>query len=504
MDVRFLRGLSTAYQAIASKDSKTFYFTTDDNKLYLGDVCLSNQPVEERIKVIEEHGYVNGGEVDGKISAAIANYYTKGEINDLIAGLSVGSIDGRVTALEGKVTAIEAWDSKDITAADIEAWNAEKGSKAIIDANKATWDKAGTALQAADKEELEGKITAHENAVNTKFNDYRTSADQDVIDNAQTKALNDYKAEMVETLKGYQTTIPAETYDAYGSAATAEANAKGYADKKLEDFEKAYITEDGGAIDKLNEIAGWIADDESGAVKIISDVATNAADIKNIKESAPMTSGITAAKVEGYDATKSTVDANKATWDKAGAAVQPGDLAPYAKTADISADIAKGVEAQGWGNHANQGYAKTADISEDIAKGVEANALALEINGRLPDVIGHLTTKDTIDSADLVNDKVITKAKLEDSVQASLALADRALQAHQDISHLAKQADLESLQNQHDTFENKINTSAVFTSGITADLVAQITTNKETIAQNAQTCQSNFNTISEQLTWGSF
>lgn len=484
MDVRFLRGLSTAYQAIASKDSKTFYFTTDDNKLYLGDVCLSNQPVEERVKVIEDHGYVNGGEVDAKISAAIANYYTKGEIDNKIAGLSVGAIEGRVTTLEEKVEAIEAWDSKDITADDITAWNAEKGSKAIIDANKATWDKAGTALQAADKTELEGKITAHETAVNTKFNDYRTSAAQDEIDDAQTKALNDYKAEMVETLKGYQTTIPAETYDAYGSAATAEANAKGYADKKLEDFEKAYITEDGGAIDKLNEIAGWIADDESGAVKIISDVATNAADIKNIKESAPMTSGITAAKVEGYDATKSTVDANKATWDKAGTAVQPGDLAPYAKTADISADIAKGVEA---------------------------NALALEINGRLPDVIGHLTTKDTIDSADLVNDKVITKAKLEDSVQASLGKADTALQSHQDISHLATKQEvkavndgLDNLQVQHDTFENEVYTSAVFTSGITANLVAQITTNKETIAQNAQTCQSNFNTISEQLTWGSF
>ena len=36
---------------------------------------------------------------------------------------------------------------------------------------------------------------------------------------------------------------------------------------------------DGGAIDKLKEIASWIVDDEAGAAKIVADVATNAGDI---------------------------------------------------------------------------------------------------------------------------------------------------------------------------------------------------------------------------------
>lgn len=40
-------------------------------------------------------------------------------------------------------------------------------------------------------------------------------------------------------------------------------------------------------------------------------------------------------KVEGWDTTKSTVDANKATWDLAGTALQAADLDPYAKTADV-------------------------------------------------------------------------------------------------------------------------------------------------------------------------
>lgn len=77
----------------------------------------------------------------------------------------------------------------------------------------------------ADKTELANYVT------NEVYNAHLTT--QSEKDAVQDKALNDYKAEMVETLKGYQTTIPAETYDAYGSAATAEQNAKNYADTEL-------------------------------------------------------------------------------------------------------------------------------------------------------------------------------------------------------------------------------------------------------------------------------
>lgn len=34
--IKFLRGTSVEYQS-ATKDNDTFYYTTDDNKLYLGD-----------------------------------------------------------------------------------------------------------------------------------------------------------------------------------------------------------------------------------------------------------------------------------------------------------------------------------------------------------------------------------------------------------------------------------------------------------------------------------
>ena len=49
-------------------------------------------------------------------------------------------------------------------------------------------------------------------------------------------------------------------------------------------YQIAEIVEvDGGAIDKLKEIAAWIIDDEAGAAKIIADVATNAKNIGDNK-----------------------------------------------------------------------------------------------------------------------------------------------------------------------------------------------------------------------------
>lgn len=66
--------------------------------------------------------------------------------------------------------------------------------------------------------------------------------------------------------------------------------------------------------------------------------------------------------------------------------------------------IIDGETAYDWGNHAEQGYLKAADIS---GKEDKSNLKALAY-------------KDTIDSADLVNDKVITKAKLEQDVQDKL------------------------------------------------------------------------------------
>lgn len=85
--------------------------------------------------------------------------------------------------------------------------------------------------------------------------------------------LSENKADKATTLAGYGID------DAFTKTET-----EGKISKAIEDFTKAYITADNphGAIDKLQEIASWIADDKAGAAKVIADVKANADAIKDI------------------------------------------------------------------------------------------------------------------------------------------------------------------------------------------------------------------------------
>lgn len=112
---------------------------------------------------------------------------------------------------------------------------------------------------AYDDTELRGLISDNSNAIAQKV----AQSDYDV----KVKALEDAIA-----LK--QDIIPANTYDAYGAASTAESNAKGYVDSKFEQANLAqYTTEeevksivdgvitaavDGDAIDGLTELVQYI------------------------------------------------------------------------------------------------------------------------------------------------------------------------------------------------------------------------------------------------------
>lgn len=93
-----------------------------------------------------------------------------------------------------------------------------------------------------------------------------------------------------------ETVIPAAKAAVIGTNAdesTADTiyGAKAYADKAVADMVKAYITDEENpnnpdAIDKLTEIAAWIADDEAGAAKIIADVAANTQAITDLGNAA--------------------------------------------------------------------------------------------------------------------------------------------------------------------------------------------------------------------------
>lgn len=82
INVKFLKGTAEGYTGIASKDALTFYYTTDDKNLYLGDVKLSNAAdltaavgriatAESEIDVIQEQLTSLIGEGSGSIQDMI-------------------------------------------------------------------------------------------------------------------------------------------------------------------------------------------------------------------------------------------------------------------------------------------------------------------------------------------------------------------------------------------------------------------------------------------------
>ena len=199
-------------------------------------------------------------------------------------------------------------------------------------------------------------------------------------------------------------------YDATGSAAAALTSANQYSDQKLNAVVEQYLTGDGAAdtIDTLNEIANWINTDEAGVAKIIKDVENNAKSIENINKTDVMTSGITAAKVESYNEIVNIVNSSKDSWNNKldqstyntfvgttystlNEAVNAAITSANSHADEKDVNIAKGVEAQGWGNHANAGYAKDSDlqatntnITNNYSTTTQMNeAIAAAINGAM-------------------------------------------------------------------------------------------------------------------------
>lgn len=108
-NVKFLRGTSTAYANLLSKDSKTFYYTTDNDQLYIGNVKLSDNAEiaaavarigqnETDIKALQEDlatlmGGEGGTSIQDMIDASI-------EASETQTNATITALDGRVKAVE--------------------------------------------------------------------------------------------------------------------------------------------------------------------------------------------------------------------------------------------------------------------------------------------------------------------------------------------------------------------------------------------------------------------
>ena len=125
INVKFLKGTAEGYTGIASKDALTFYYTTDDKNLYLGDVKLSNAAdltaavgriatAEGEIDAIQEQLTSLIGEGSGSIQDMIdsaINTFKTTVIGTVEEGTTVvgmiEEVSGAVDAAGDRIDAIE-------------------------------------------------------------------------------------------------------------------------------------------------------------------------------------------------------------------------------------------------------------------------------------------------------------------------------------------------------------------------------------------------------------
>lgn len=250
---------------------------------------------------------------EGNASTVTFAFLTQAEIEALnylvAADITTGSANGTI-AVEGTDVAVKGLGSAAFTEAAAYA-TAAQGTKAD---------------NAAVKTEVNAALAL--------------KADKSVVDAMYTNSKID------ELLAAKQNTIPENTYDAYGAAATAEANAKAHTNAMVEQ----YLTGEGAAdtIDTLAEIAAWINNEDAGATKIIADVATNTANISTLSGDLDKVVNGTTPVAKATDA--DTVDGKHAS-----------DFATSNQGANADT-------AYGWGDHAQEGYLKAADIEDKVDK----------------------------------------------------------------------------------------------------------------------------------------
>lgn len=88
-DVKFLRGNSTAFKALTTKDNKTFYYLIDTDELYLGGQLLSNQPNIETLKT-ELKNYKDSN--DARVKTVEDNIGTVGDFAEVGATVSAAIV----------------------------------------------------------------------------------------------------------------------------------------------------------------------------------------------------------------------------------------------------------------------------------------------------------------------------------------------------------------------------------------------------------------------------
>lgn len=241
---------------------------------------------------IQEHQSIEHLAVKTDVEAALALKADKTALESAVSTINGElALKAVATDVAAEIERVEGVISSNANTAATNLSNAVSSLEGQISAASSA---ASSALESAVSE-LEGSISD----VDAKFADYRTSADQDVIDNGIKATMASDKEELEgkinlkvaqadfnSTVEGLNTAIAGKVAQADYNAkvaelaqdiADAEQAAKDYSDGKLSAVVEQYLTGEGAkeTIDTLVEIADWINSDAAGVAQIISDVATN-------------------------------------------------------------------------------------------------------------------------------------------------------------------------------------------------------------------------------------
>ena len=585
MNVKFKRGLSSNLPAAAAREADTLYFCTD-GKLYLGANLIADVTV------------LDTNTVNSLVAEALKNFYTKTEIDAIIQGLDASIkgegtyVDVTVVETDGKITGVTVDDA----AIDTKLAGYKTVQTAVVDPTK-----NGSTLEFIDtiSQNTNGVITATKKSVDLSA--YSTTEHMNGAISTAIQGLDAEKSSTaVEAGKGVQVTVKEvdgkidtvtvsgnydNAYDAKGAAAAVLGNSSDavtantvygakaaaaaaqndatIAKTKIETF-LGTVTPDGSQdiIDTLAEINSYVGEhgEEFAAlserVTKVENGTTVVEKAKADKDGNEISTTYAKTSSLGYLAGKNDSELNLkelAHKDTVATADIDDNAVTTDKLADaINTDIAKGVEAHGWGNHADAGYADGKTVNDDILEletnkadklknYTTGNFVSVDANGNIADSSyrpGSFATAEQGAKADsavqydengnlntdgdvnvkggiYVNESTYYGATTlsfnnPDNYNAPKTIELAKVVQTGDLGDLAKKSIVETtdikakavtVAKLADDVIAKINDAAKAVQGDTTTTIKGL---EDTVSANAQTCQSNFNTIVEQLTWGSF
>lgn len=385
-----------------------------------------------------------------ELTDALSGYYTKGEIDALIAGLSVGALEDRIEAVETAVTTtlpgqIEAVDAKfaDYTKTtdlpkDLGDFTNNAGYAKTADVNTELNKKADKTQVATDIASAIAPLATVEALNGVKATAEAATTVEEVDDQIDTKisALN-----------------LGTTYEPIG----AETRAKDYVDQKFTDANLAQYTTEQEVKDIVDGVIAGAADDETynSLTKLVDYIDAHGGEAANMAEAIETLEGkvqtiegkpaygITATQVTNWDGevgAKAAAEAAQKTADDY-ATAHAGDYTNKQIDDAIDADVKAAIDAEIL--RANGAYDAKGAAADAQAAAIADAADKYETKGTAQGIVNGLNLAGTYEPIG-AESRAIAAAKTETENQiAALNVAQYAKDA--DLAAIAKSGNVNDL-----------------------------------------------------------